>query len=220
MSEIIKFQGDEIEAVREGGDVWVSLRGPCDALGLSVDAQRRRMQRSGWARTTIMVAQVGGQGREVFYVHLDSLPMMLATVQASRVKAAMRPRLLAYQRECARVLRDHFFGAPVAPAALAPPPAMAGTLRTSSALLVDMRRLVGASAKVTGASEQKVRGWIVREFKAASYLDLALPLAAYVRERLMRVACREDGAPWTLRLAAPVDPRQQVLFPRRVTPSA
>lgn len=46
----------------------------------------------------------------MFAIHLDSLPMWLATIEASRVAEHVRSKLITYQKECARVLRDHFFG--------------------------------------------------------------------------------------------------------------
>jgi transcriptional regulator with XRE-family HTH domain len=58
-----------------------------------------------------------GQAREVFCISQDCLPMWLATIYASKVKPAVRPLLVAFQKECAQVLRDHFLGKPQAPAA-------------------------------------------------------------------------------------------------------
>jgi hypothetical protein len=46
-------------------------------------------------------------------LHLDSFPMWLATIESSRVAEHVRPKLVKYQKECARVLRDHFFGTQV-----------------------------------------------------------------------------------------------------------
>lgn len=43
-------------------------------------------------------------------LHLDALPMWLATIEPSRVAAEARPRLERFQLECAKALRDHFFG--------------------------------------------------------------------------------------------------------------
>jgi hypothetical protein len=58
----------------------------------------------------IVAVAEDGKEREMLFVHLDCLPMWLATIEASRVKEDVRPKLIAYQKECARVLRDHFFG--------------------------------------------------------------------------------------------------------------
>jgi hypothetical protein len=55
-----------------------------------------------------VVAQDGNE-RELVMLDLDTLPMWLATIDSGRVREDVRPKLAKYQRECARVLRDHFF---------------------------------------------------------------------------------------------------------------
>lgn len=103
--------GDTLEASLEGDRLWVSIRRVCEALGLAVQRQLAKLKDKPWATVTfkVMVAD-DGKARRVACLDLDSLPMWLATIEASRVAKALRPKLLAYQREAARVLRDHFFG--------------------------------------------------------------------------------------------------------------
>lgn len=109
--EVVRFQGDVIQAIRQGNEVWVVVRRVCDALGIAEQRQATKLREKHWATTTLMVAVAeDGKNRELFCVSLDSLPMWLATIEASRVNPESRPKLIAYQRECARVLRDHFFG--------------------------------------------------------------------------------------------------------------
>jgi hypothetical protein len=45
-------------------------------------------------------------------LHLDSMSMLLATVEPSLVASAMRTKLGRFQTECAQALRGHFFGRP------------------------------------------------------------------------------------------------------------
>lgn len=113
----VPFHGQHLEAVRHDGRVWVSIRRVCDALGLSADAQRVKLQDKPWA-TTAMIAVVAEdlKRRELAMIDLDSLPMWLATIEPARVAPESRERLELYQVEAARVLRDHFFGRPSAPA--------------------------------------------------------------------------------------------------------
>lgn len=115
--ETIDFHGVTIEALPPNGDgkVWISVRHVCDALGIDPDGQRVKLSTKEWACTEIISVQLPGssQTRALTCIDLDSLPLWLATIEASRVKPAVRPLLLAFQKECARVLRDHFFGAPV-----------------------------------------------------------------------------------------------------------
>lgn len=115
--ETVDFLGDELAAARDGEAVRVVLKPMCDALGLRADAQMLRLEKLGWATPHRMTA-VGsdGKAREMLTLDLDSVPLWLATIQVSRVTAALRPKLLRYQRECARVLRNHFVEPPALPA--------------------------------------------------------------------------------------------------------
>lgn len=108
MSNIVKvpFYGDEIEAVHDGQDVWVSVKRMCENVEIAYQSQHEKLKNKAWA----VVTGPDGKNYEMLMLHLDSVPMWLATVEPSRVREDIRPKLVAYQKECARVLRDHFFG--------------------------------------------------------------------------------------------------------------
>ena len=113
--EIIPFHGAKLEAARVEETVWVSVRRMCEALGLSFAGQHDKLAdvgRAPWAtvRVTRMVAD-DGKEREVFCLDLESVPMWLATIDTSRVAEHVRPKVVLFQREAAKVLRDHFFPA-------------------------------------------------------------------------------------------------------------
>lgn len=113
MSEIttIRFDGDNLQTVREGERVWVVLKRACEALGIEAHGQAEKLKEKAWATTQLICAVAeDGCNRELFCVDLDTLPMWLATIDVGRVRPEAREKLIAYQRECARVLRDHFFG--------------------------------------------------------------------------------------------------------------
>ena len=113
MSALVRvpFHGDEIECVHDERGVWVALRRMCEALGIDTDSQRKKLADKPWATTvTNAVVAEDGKPREMVCLHLDSVPMWLATIEPSRVAEGARSKLVDYQRECARVLRDHFFG--------------------------------------------------------------------------------------------------------------
>jgi hypothetical protein len=218
----IGFQGDEIEAVRDGSDVWVSVRRVCEALGVSLSAQRKKLLADESARVVIIATDDSrGTSRDMLAIELDSLALWLASINAGKVRTELRPKLIAYKREAARVLRDHFFGPRdvVAPSPVAASlPAIAGIVRESPALLGDLRRLVGACARNTNASERQIRGWMVKVSGAASYLRMPLVYGAFVREQLMRVALGEDAPPWR-RKALPSRGAGQQVFPPPVGPA-
>lgn len=136
----VPFQSDRLQAVRDGEAVWVVVRRVCDALGVDPEAQQARLtdkERSPWATTSVTQAVAAdGKIRAVFAVDLDSLPMWLATISPKRVRPEARDKLIAYQKECARVLRDHFFGRQVAP-----PVASAETLTLLASTLERVTRL-------------------------------------------------------------------------------
>ncbi len=120
MSNIVKVpvHGEELWATEAEGAIWIPVARVCDMLGLKFPAQHQKLRTAPWATVTIivMVAE-DGKNREVFCVHVDSLPMWLATINPGKVATALRPKLVSYQRECARVLRDHFLKRHVASAA-------------------------------------------------------------------------------------------------------
>jgi hypothetical protein len=124
-NELVKvpFHGDVIEAVQDERGVWCPLKRMCENLGLQPHNQAEKLKAKPWA-TTLLISVVAedGKQREVTALHLDCVPMWLATIEPSRVKATLRAKLALYQREAARVLAEHFLGprneaasAPLAP---------------------------------------------------------------------------------------------------------
>lgn len=113
----VPFHGDEIECLRDGDDVWVSIAQASANLGVDDNTQVRKLRQKAWA-VVVMKPTTDSRGieRETWCLHLDSVPMWLATIEPSRVAEGVREKLIAYQREAARVLRDHFFGRPAEPA--------------------------------------------------------------------------------------------------------
>lgn len=113
MSEIVKveFYGGELEAIHRDERVWVSVRRCCESLGIDVEGQRKKLKEKSWARTELMsVRDSAGRKQDAFMIDLDSFPMWLANIHETKVREEIRPLLVKYQLEAARVLRDHFFG--------------------------------------------------------------------------------------------------------------
>jgi hypothetical protein len=107
----VTFQGDDVEVVREGNQGWVPLKRVCEALGLDFSTQLLKLKSKEWATMGLIptVAE-DGKRRETACIHLDSLPMWLATIETKRVAPSVRPKLVEYQKHCAKVLRDAVFG--------------------------------------------------------------------------------------------------------------
>lgn len=71
------------------------------------------------------MSSTGSDGKtyEMACLHLDTLPMWLATIQAGRVKPALRAKLARYKCEAAKVLAAHFLpreAPPASPVSSAP----------------------------------------------------------------------------------------------------
>lgn len=114
--ESFSFHGSTLEVVREDSDVWISTRRVSEAIGLANNGQLVKLREKVWAKLkTIRAGGGDGKSYEQVFIHLDSLPMWLATIETSRCAAEARPTIERFQVECAKVLRDHFFGAPPLP---------------------------------------------------------------------------------------------------------
>jgi hypothetical protein len=151
----VPFYGDAIQAVRDGEAVSVVLKRVCESLGVDPEGQRQRLRdpnRAPWA-VTCMTQATGPDGKnyEVFCIDLECLPMWLATIDASRVKPEAKFKLLAYQKECARVLRDHFFGRASSPAPIQPVPVDAPVTRYLESLVM---QVVEASTRMLEANDR------------------------------------------------------------------
>jgi hypothetical protein len=119
----VSFDGDALQAVQhDDGRVYVVLKRACEALGIDDRSQREKLKEKPWA-VGVLITSTGPDGKnyEAFCLDLDSLPMWLATIDAGRVAEHAREKLIRYQRECARALRDHFFGQRQAPPSLTLP---------------------------------------------------------------------------------------------------
>lgn len=107
----IPFHGGVIEAVQDQqGKPWVVLKRICDNLGIADQPQAAKLKSQPWAGTTMIVVPSPGGMQPTFCIDLDTLLMWLATIHASKVRAAARPTLVAYQKEVMQVLRNHFLG--------------------------------------------------------------------------------------------------------------
>lgn len=112
------FYGDEIRGVRVTrtpsgrSDLFVPLRQLCDYLGVSYTGQRERIERDPVLSTKLQPVQLTTSGgpQEMQCLPLDYLNGWLFGINANRVKAEIRDRVIRYQEECYMVLRDAFQG--------------------------------------------------------------------------------------------------------------
>ncbi|QOV97183.1 phage antirepressor N-terminal domain-containing protein [Rhodococcus pyridinivorans] len=99
-----------IPAAEVDGKPFVPIKPMCEAIGIDVDGQRRKLAEAEWA-VTELISATGSDGKSYQMVALDAdhLPMWLATIQTNRIAEEARPVLIAFQREAAAALRDYFY---------------------------------------------------------------------------------------------------------------
>lgn len=143
-NKIVKvgFHGGEIEAIKQGEDVFVSVRRACEHIGLASNGQIEKLKEKEWSVHKFLLS-TGPDGKmyENFMLHLDSVPMWLATIDTSRVKNESRPVLIAYQKEAAKLLRDHFFKQ-------VPTPSYSDSLRLLADRIEENERLEAEKSKL------------------------------------------------------------------------
>lgn len=108
---IVGFYGDELIAIqRSDGTIFVHFGRLCDNLGLARASQVRRVQRHDVLQTGLESLEVATEGgpQAVQCLRIDLLPLWMAGLQASRVKAELRDKLVRYQREAAVALWQAF----------------------------------------------------------------------------------------------------------------
>jgi hypothetical protein len=110
VSVVMPFDGKEVLTVRDQeGKVWISVKRICENIGVDWANQWvkiRADQRFNCCGITI-VAEDGKQ-REMFCIPLEQLNGWLFTINANKVRSDVKPRLIAYQKECMDALYKHF----------------------------------------------------------------------------------------------------------------
>lgn len=106
----IPFHGAALVSIQDESGTWVSLNHACDHIGVSSQTQVRKLKTKRWAhlRTDISAKVLGQRGVNPILIHMDSLPMWLATIEAARVGEHARPMLEFYQDESAKALADYW----------------------------------------------------------------------------------------------------------------
>lgn len=108
----VDFRNDTLIAVERDDGVYVALRPICEALGIDWSSQLKRLRRDPVLSEAVvmMTTPFGRHGQEEACLRLDMLNGWLFTIDVGRVKEAVRPKIIEYQRECYGVLFSHFYG--------------------------------------------------------------------------------------------------------------
>ncbi|MFN2169962.1 MAG: phage antirepressor N-terminal domain-containing protein [Candidatus Promineifilaceae bacterium] len=115
----VNFYGDDLLAIRaEDGQVYVSLRHLCEALGLARQGQVRRIRdhkilSEGYQGGNVLLPPSpedgrGGGVQRVGMLRVDLVPLWLSGVRVRATKEEIRPKLERFQAEAAKVLWEAF----------------------------------------------------------------------------------------------------------------
>lgn len=96
----IEIEGEDVLAAWTGQhDVYVPLTPICEALGVAPGAQVRRIRRDDVLAEQLRFLRIDTPGgpQTVQALHLEAVPMWLATLDTARVKEEVRPRLRTFK---------------------------------------------------------------------------------------------------------------------------
>ncbi|MBK7180768.1 MAG: hypothetical protein IPH82_26925 [Chloroflexi bacterium] len=114
----VELYGDMVTAIRaDDGEIYVSLRQMCDVLGLSRQAQVRRIKRQeilaeGYKGGAVLAPPSaegrGGGVQQAGVLRVDLVPLWLSGVSVKAVKLELQAKLAQLQRNAARLLWQAF----------------------------------------------------------------------------------------------------------------
>jgi hypothetical protein len=118
----VEFHGDTLIGVRNGdGEVVIAVRPIVVALKLNWSGQEQKIKSHDVLSEGVCVTHTplgSGEGQEMVCLRLDLINFWLATISTKRIKDPdIRQRVILYQKECAKVLYQHFQGGGAVPAA-------------------------------------------------------------------------------------------------------
>jgi len=99
----------QIMATVIDGKPLVSLRHACEAIGIDIESQRKKLAGKTWA-TTVLITAVAedGKPREMTMIDRRTFTMWLATIDTNRVAETSRPVIESFQAEAADALDSYF----------------------------------------------------------------------------------------------------------------
>jgi len=110
--EVFKFENAKLQVVLEqSGKILVAMKPIADALELNWDTQRQHIMTDPVLNSvTVVTTATGADGKqyEMVCLPLDYLNDWLFKINANRYSGERREIIIRYQRECYRVLADHF----------------------------------------------------------------------------------------------------------------
>jgi len=111
----VQFYDDVVRSAKApNGRIYAVVNDMCQRLGLASQMQLARIQKEelyqGFTIWVDLHTSKKFQPKKALALDLDMVPLWLARIEANRVRPDVKPKLLRYQREVARVLRDYWSG--------------------------------------------------------------------------------------------------------------
>lgn len=191
--QTVNFHGHELALVAHNDEPHVAMRPVCDAIGLQWQSQYNRIKRHPVlaACVAVMNTQLPGdtQRRAVVILPLQYLNGWLFGIDASRVKPAIRERLIQYQRECFQALYDYWHRGVAINPRVTLTPAQQRALQELVA-----KRAAEIPAGVRRGAYAKLWGAVKTEFRVGTYKDLPASQFEEAKTFLERVVLEGE---WT-----------------------
>ena len=109
--QIVPFMGDDLAAaLAPGGNIYITLPGMCNALGLNTRGQLQRIQRTRTLSKGLRRIPIKTKGgfQQLNCLRIDLVALWLAGAQPGSIKSEFRAKIEAYQDELAPVATQVF----------------------------------------------------------------------------------------------------------------
>jgi len=109
--QIVPFMGDDLAAaLATGGNIYITLPGMCNALGLNTRGQMQRIQRTRTLSKGLRRIHIKTKGglQQLNCLRIDLVALWLAGAQPGSIKSEFRAKIEAYQDELAPVATQIF----------------------------------------------------------------------------------------------------------------
>lgn len=107
-THVVNFYQNQILAVEQGGQYWVSVRHVCTGLGIQYATQYRKLKEGTFNCCLMTTVGEDRKPREMFCIAIRHLNGWLFSISPAKVKPEIREKLRLYQLECHTVLYQHF----------------------------------------------------------------------------------------------------------------
>lgn len=107
----VKFYGSDIVTAERNGVYYAAMKPICEAIGVQWQAQYNRIMRHPVLKSTVSMMDtvaVDGKSREMLMLPIEYLNGWLFGIDVNRVNPEIKDKLIAYQRECFRVLDQYW----------------------------------------------------------------------------------------------------------------